>query len=421
MSAADFDRLEALFAAALDQPTDQRKAYITRVSGDPAETGELLALLTAHELRGQLDSITDRLRRPRGPSTLSLHDVMTRLGDDLARRYRIERELGRGGTAIVLLAEDLKHERKVALKILHPDLALSLGSARFLREIAIAAKLTHPHILPLHDSGEAGGLLYYVMPYVEGESLRDRLRREERLGVDESLRIARQVADALSYAHSRGVVHRDIKPENILLESGHPVVSDFGIARAMTAAGGDELSETGIILGTPAYMSPEQVLGAREIDGRTDIYGLGCVLFEMLTGTPPFTATSVEALLRQHLSAPVPVLREIRPEVPEIVAAVVARAVSKSPGDRFADAKGFSDALPLPGALTGNRSRRMLWAAAAGAFVASAAALMTGIWNVGPATRPPACCTAWRNERRVRRHRAGRISGAHRPRLVSRS
>src|SRR5213594_1353064 len=285
MNAPDFDRLEALFAAALHKPTDQRRAFATQASGDPAETGELLALLTAHELRGQLDSITDRLRRPRGPAMLSLDDVLARLGDDLARRYRIERELGRGGTAIVLLAEDLKHERKVALKILHPDLALSIGAARFLREIAIAAKLTHPHILPLHDSGEAGGLLYYVMPYVEGESLRDRLRREERLSVDQSLQIARQVAGALSYAHGRGIVHRDIKPENILLEAGHAVVSDFGIARAMSAAGGDELSETGIILGTPAYMSPEQAVGADDIDGRTDIYSLGCVLFEMLAGT----------------------------------------------------------------------------------------------------------------------------------------
>ena len=382
MNAPDFDRLEALFAAALHKPTDQRRAFATQASGDPAETGELLALLTAHELRGQLDSITDRLRRPRGPATLSLDDVLARLGDDLARRYCIERELGRGGTAIVLLAEDLKHERKVALKILHPDLALSIGAARFLREIAIAAKLTHPHILPLHDSGEAGGLLYYVMPYVEGESLRDRLRREERLSVDQSLQIARQVADALSYAHGRGVVHRDIKPENILLEAGHAVVSDFGIARAMSAAGGDELSETGIILGTPAYMSPEQAVGADDIDGRTDIYSLGCVLFEMLAGTPPFTESSVEKLLRDHLTATVPVLREIRPDVPHSVQVAVERSLSKSPAARFPDASSFADTLPLPGALSAaahaKRSRRVLWIVGAGALLGAATTMMLG-------------------------------------------
>jgi len=366
MSAPDFDRLAALFAAALDKPADQREAFVTQASSDPAERGEVLALLTAHDLRGQLDSITDRLRRPRPAATLSFEAVLRRLRPELPERYVIERELGRGGMAIVLLAQDSKHHRHVALKVLHPDLAVSIGAARFLQEIAIAAKLTHPHILPLHDSGEAGGLLYYVMPYVEGESLRDRLRREGPLSVRESVEIARQVAGALSYAHSRDIVHRDIKPENILLEAGHAVVSDFGIARAMTAAGGDDLSETGIVLGTPAYMSPEQAIGARDIDGRTDLYSLGCVLYEMLAGRAPFAETSVEEILHQHLTVPPRPLREIRPEVPDVVERAVGRALEKERADRFPDPAGFADALPLPGALARapwSRRRRALMAA----------------------------------------------------------
>ena len=358
MTPAHLEQLEALFAKALEQPMRHRAAFVAAATPDPAVTAELSALLRAHDARGGLDSISDRLRRPRPATTLSLDDVLRRLGDDLPQRYRIERELGRGGMAIVLLAQDVKHHRNVALKVLHPDLALSLGSARFLQEIAIAAKLTHPHILPLHDSGEAGGLLYYVMPYVEGESLRDRLRREGRLTVDEALQIARQIAGALSYAHSRSVVHRDIKPENILLEAGHAVVSDFGIARAMTAAGGDELSETGIVLGTPAYMSPEQAAGVRDIDGRSDIYSLACVLYEMLAGQPPFTATDIELLLREHLTAPIPAVRQIRPDATEAVERVVQRSLAKARSDRFPDAAQFAAALPLAGALAGPERRR---------------------------------------------------------------
>ena len=208
--------------------------------------------------------------------------------------------------ATVYLAEDVKHHRRVAVKVLRAELAAALGPERFLREIEIGAQLHHPHILPLYDSGGAAGFLYYVMPYVEGESLRDRLAREKQLPLDDALQIAREVADALSYAHSHDVVHRDIKPENILLESGHAVVADFGIARAITAAGGEKLTETGLALGTPAYMSPEQAAGSKELDGRSDLYSLGCVLYEMLAGQPPFTGPTVQSLTHQHLTVEPP-------------------------------------------------------------------------------------------------------------------
>src|SRR5689334_25189836 len=218
---------------------------------------------------------------------------MTTIGGDvaaaLADRYRIERELGAGGMATVYLAEDLKHRRRVAIKVLRPELGAAVGAERFLREIETTANLRHPHILPLYDSGSAGGLLYYVMPLVEGESLRDRLAREKQLPIDDALRIAREVADALSYAHARGVIHRDIKPENILLEGGHAVVADFGIARAVSTAGADRLTETGMAIGTPMYMSPEQAAGDPDLDGRSDLYSLGCVLYEMLGVQAPFT------------------------------------------------------------------------------------------------------------------------------------
>jgi len=216
-------------------------------------------------------------------------DGADRLASALSDRYRIERELGKGGMATVYLAHDLRHDRQVAIKVLRPELTAALGHERFLREITTTANLRHPHILPLHESGAAGEFLYYVMPFVEGESLRDRLIREKQLPVDDALQIAREVADALSYAHSRGLVHRDIKPENILLERGHAVVADFGIARAITAAETETLTQTGLAVGTPLYMSPEQAAGERSLDGRSDLYSLGCVLYEMLAGEPPYT------------------------------------------------------------------------------------------------------------------------------------
>jgi tetratricopeptide (TPR) repeat protein len=267
-----------------------------------------------------------------------------RLTAALADRYAVVRELGRGGMATVYLAEDLKHRRPVAVKVLRPELAGALGPDRFLREIEIAARLDHPHILPLYDSGEAGGFLFYVMPFVEGESLRDRLMREKQLPIEEALQVAREVADALSYAHSRDVIHRDIKPENILLSGGHARVADFGIARAITEAGGERLTGTGLAIGTPIYMSPEQAAGSQDLDGRSDLYSLGCVLYEMLAGTPPFSGP-LESMVRQHLTVNPPAVTTLRPAVPPPVAAALMRVLAKTPADRFSPAAQFAEAL----------------------------------------------------------------------------
>jgi eukaryotic-like serine/threonine-protein kinase len=266
----------------------------------------------------------------------------------LADRYRIERELGRGGMAVVYLAPDLKHGRQVALKVLRPELTPALGAERFQREIAIAARLQHPHILSLHDSGEAAGMLYYAMPYVEGETLRARLRREVQLDIAEAVRIASEVAGALAHAHGAGVIHRDIKPENILLSGRHAIVADFGIARALDVAGGAQLTETGLSLGTPCYMSPEQGMGSsRTLDGRSDLYALGCLLYEMLAGEPPFTGPTAQTILARHAVDPVPSLRTVRPTVSVALEAVITRALAKVPADRFASAAEFLTALDL--------------------------------------------------------------------------
>jgi serine/threonine protein kinase/tetratricopeptide (TPR) repeat protein len=266
----------------------------------------------------------------------------------LAERYRLEREIGRGGMAIVYLAEDCKHHRQVALKILRPEVAASLGVERFLREIEIASHLAHPHILPVHDSGEAAGFLYYVMPYVQGETLRDRLVRETQLPIEDALQIAREVADALGYAHSLGVVHRDIKPENVLFEAGHAVISDFGIARAISEAGGEHLTQPGFSVGTPMYMSPEQATGDRAVDGRSDIYSLGCVLYEMLVGEPPYTGPTAQVVIAKQLTDPVPAVRRLRETVPAGVELALSKALAKVPADRFVTAGAFSDALAKP-------------------------------------------------------------------------
>ena len=246
--------------------------------------------------------------------------------------------------ATVYLARDLKHGRAVAIKVLRPEIAAALGPERFLREIELAARLTHPHILPLHDSGAAEGSLYYVMPHVEGETLRDRLEREGQLPLEDALRITREVASALGYAHSHDVVHRDIKPENILLSGGEAVVADFGIARAITQAAGNKLTETGIAIGTPGYMSPEQAMGSQRVDGRSDLYSLACVLYEMLAGEPPFTGPSAESVARQHVAAPAPHVSVMRPVPPTVDQAIV-RALAKTPADRFATAAEFVRAL----------------------------------------------------------------------------
>jgi serine/threonine-protein kinase len=272
-------------------------------------------------------------------------NAVDRLKAAIADRYTVERELGAGGMATVYLAEDLKHHRQVAVKVLKPELAAAIGQERFLREIEITARLAHPHILPLLDSGAAGELLYYLMPYVDGESLRQRLERERQFSVDETLEITRDVGDALSYAHSIGIVHRDIKPENILFEAGHAVLSDFGIARAVTAAGGKSLTETGFLMGTPAYMSPEQTTGEYEVDGRGDVYSLACVVYEMLAGEPPFTGPTPQAVLARHAVDPVPPLRTVRATVPDAVDAAVTRALAKVPADRFRTPDEFATAL----------------------------------------------------------------------------
>jgi serine/threonine-protein kinase len=266
----------------------------------------------------------------------------------LAHRYCVEREIGRGGMGTVFLARDLKHDRRVALKILNPQIAAALGPERFLREIAIAAGLTHPHIVALYDSGQAGGTFYYAMPYVEGESLRTRLLRERQLPLEDALAIVREVADALSYAHSHDVIHRDIKPENILLSGGHALVVDFGIGRAITAAQGDRLTETGIAVGTPGYMSPEQATADPQLDGRSDLYSLGCVAYEMLAGHPPFLGATAREVIARHTLDAVPPMRTARPVVPAAVEQAVGRALAKVPADRFATAAQFADALSVP-------------------------------------------------------------------------
>ncbi len=275
----------------------------------------------------------------------NMNPVPEGLAAALADRYRLERELGAGGMATVYLAEDLKHHRQVAVKALRPDLAASIGAGRFLTEIRTTAGLRHAHILPLFDSGDAGGVLYYVMPYVEGESLRDRLDREPQLPLDEALQITREVADALGYAHAHGVIHRDIKPGNILLENGHAVVADFGVALALSSAADQRMTATGVALGTPGYLSPEQAVGDREVDGRSDLYSLGCVLYEMLAGQPPFTGATAETVIRLHLVAAPPPLTAVRPALPMAVERTVARAMAKVPADRFATAAQFAQAL----------------------------------------------------------------------------
>jgi serine/threonine-protein kinase len=270
---------------------------------------------------------------------------LDRLKVALADRYAIQHELGAGGMATVYLAEDLKHKRQIAVKVLHPELAAAIGSTRFVREIEIAAKLTHPHILMLIDSGEADGFLFYVMPFVDGESLRDRLEREKRLAVPDAVRIVEHVASALSYAHQRDVIHRDIKPENILLAGDQAVVADFGIARAVEVAGGEKLTGTGMAIGTPAYMSPEQAFGQDNVDGRSDVYAMGCVLFEMVVGRTPFESTTPQALLAQHAAETAPSLRGVDPDVPLFIDRAVSRALAKEPEQRFDTPTAFAETL----------------------------------------------------------------------------
>jgi serine/threonine-protein kinase len=269
------------------------------------------------------------------------------LTEVLGDRYTLERELGRGGMATVYLAHDAREARPVAIKVMHRTLATALGVERFLREIKIAASLSHPHIVPVFDSGNAGELLYYIMPYVEGESLYQRLERERQLPLEDALQITHDVAAALGYAHSRGVLHRDVKPENILLAGGHALVADFGLARAMGAADQEKLTKTGATVGTVFYMSPEQLRGDRNLDPRADIYGLGCILYEMLTGEPPYTGRVFNRLVIQIARAPVPSAQRLRPTVPAAIDQAVSRALAKSAAERFATMEEFAAALSL--------------------------------------------------------------------------
>jgi tRNA A-37 threonylcarbamoyl transferase component Bud32 len=274
--------------------------------------------------------------------------TLERLKASLADRYHIERELGAGGMATVYLAEDLKHHRRVAIKVLKPELAAVLGAERFVQEIQTTAQLQHPHILPLFDSGSADGFLYYVMPYIEGETLRARLDREKQLGVEEAVKITTEVADALDYAHRHGVIHRDIKPENILLHDGRPMVADFGIALAVSAAAGGRMTETGLSLGTPHYMSPEQATAEKDITARSDVYSLASVLYEMLSGQPPHLGGSAQQIIMKIIAEPVAEVTALRKSVPPNVAAALMKALEKLPADRFESAKAFAEALDNP-------------------------------------------------------------------------
>ena len=285
-----------------------------------------------------------------------MNDIVQRLTTALADRYRVERELGAGGMATVYLAHDLKHERGVAIKVLHPDLGAALGAERFLSEIKTTAKLQHPHILPLLDSGAADGLLYYVMPLVTGETLRARVEREKQLPIADAVRIAREVASALDYAHRQHVIHRDIKPENILLHDGSALVADFGIALAVQSAGGQRMTQTGLSLGTPQYMSPEQAMGERTIDARSDIYALGAVTYEMLTGAPPFTGASVQAIVARVLSSEAEPPSRVRSTIPPHVEQAVLTALAKLPADRQASAAEFATALATPSEAQSSRT-----------------------------------------------------------------
>jgi len=311
-------------------------------------------------------------------------DAITRLTEALAGRYSIDRELGRGGMATVLLARDLRHDRQVAIKVLRPELSAILGAERFLHEIKLTANLQHPHIVPLFDSGEAEGLLWYAMPFLEGESLRGRLDREKQLPVEDAVRITRQVAEALEYAHRHNVIHRDIKPENILLLGGTALVADFGIALAVSNAGGHRLTETGLSLGTPYYMSPEQAMGDRQLDARSDVYSLGAVLYEMLTGDPPHTGSTAQAILTATMTEEPRDVRQRRPKIPESVAIAVHRAIEKLPADRFPSAVTFAEALDRsittaligPRVSGGSQRRALLLSGAAGLVLGAVGALL---------------------------------------------
>ncbi|MEO8334382.1 MAG: protein kinase [bacterium] len=336
--------VDAILQAALAAEPERRGAIVVAACGDDwALRIEVASLLAA-------DVDAEFLERPAaevvGVPDTSLVDA--RLARALAGRYVIEREIARGGMATVHLARDLRHDRRVAIKVLRQELAAAVGAERFLAEIRVTASLQHPHILPLFDSGCADGLLWYAMPYVEGETLRSRLVREGPLPVAEAVRLAREVADALDHAHVRGIVHRDVKPENVLLQDGHALVADFGIALALEQAGGDRITRTGLALGTPQYMAPEQAAGERALDARVDVYALGAVLHEMLAGEPPFAAPTRQAVVRRMMHETPPPLTARRPDVPPFIDSVVRQALARRPDERLPSAAAFAAALAVP-------------------------------------------------------------------------
>ncbi len=359
-------QIEEVFEAALERSPEERPSFLASAcAGDLDLQAEVVAMLDAHDLPGGiLES---------DPRQVVGGDPMALAAGQKVDAYEVVREIGRGGMAAVYLAEDGRHGRLLALKVLHPGLGAVFGYERFRREIRLAARLHHPHILPLHDSGESQGQLWYTMPYVDGESLRDRLRREGRLGIPEAVRIARQVADALDYAHRQGVIHRDVKPENLLLtRDGEVLVADFGIGRVFDASSPEAtLTRSGMLIGTPAYMSPEQALGAQKLDGRTDIYSLGCVLYEMLIGEPPYVGATAQRSIAGHINEPVPSARKARGEVPAALDIALRRALAKSPQTRFETARQFGDALAVGQVSGSGRGRAvaamLLALAAAGA------------------------------------------------------
>jgi hypothetical protein len=337
--------IEAIIRASLSCEPSQRDAFVAQACGDDEEIRlEVVSLLAAHDRTGDF---LDRPAAEQLAAATAPGSLIARLATALAGRYQLEREIGRGGMATVHLALDLRHHRQVAIKVLREELAVAIGGERFLEEIRVTASLQHPHILPLFDSGSGEGLLWYVMPFVEGETLRSRLARERRLPVDDALQLMREMSDALDYAHRRGIVHRDVKPENVLLQGGHALVADFGIALALENAGGARITRTGITLGTPSYMAPEQAAGNRPIDARTDVYALGAVMHEMLAGESPFAA-AYEDMRRKGMNEPFVALAARRADISPSLDAAVRRALAREPDDRFPSAGAFAAALAAP-------------------------------------------------------------------------
>jgi tetratricopeptide (TPR) repeat protein len=378
------DHIRDLFDELVGLAPEERTAHLAEACGDDEDLRrDVESLLEAEDARGSgvrraleglqpSEEADGKSAAPSGPGR-----IPAALQAALADRYSLVREIGRGGMATVYLADDLKHPRQVAIKVMDPDLSEALGADRFLGEIETASSLTHPHILPLHDSGEAEGLLYYVMPFVEGESLRHRLKREKQLPVEDAVHIAGEIAGALQYAHDRGVIHRDVKPANILLEAGHAVLADFGIAKAVSEVDRTGLTQRGASLGTPTYMSPEQTSGEQKLDGRSDQYALGCVLYEMLTGQPPHQGPNLAAIVAKMMAGPAQSVRTLRSDVPEAVARALAVALERKPEDRHATVAEFGAALAGGAAPKPNR-RWSVWAA-----TAAMAAVIPVAWYVG--------------------------------------